>query len=135
MGINHKYFGYKAYYKSSVNSIDIPNYINTFVLNNGINHIVLTYSSLTLPNQLKVISEESFARTSAELVVIPQTVEIIEADAFSDSSVRVVVFEGTSCIIAEDAFSGCMNVRFVCDPDSIIANWAYNNSIPVISTN
>ena len=62
---------------------------------------------LILPNNLKMIEDQAFQNTVAEMVILPDGVSYIGAKAFSDSEVlRAVLLPDGNIDIAADAFEG-----------------------------
>ena len=68
-------------------------------------------ASVTLPDGMEVIEEESFAEVEAlGVIVVPDTVKSIESRAFADSGLTEILLPASLESIAEDAFEGLTDV-------------------------
>ena len=68
-------------------------------------------ASVTLPDGMEVIEEESFAEVeNLGVLIVPDTVKTIEARAFADSGLTEITLPASLESIAEDAFDGLTDV-------------------------
>ena len=90
---------------------------------------------ITLPNELKVIEEESFYGTkSIEKVIIPDGTTFIGSRAFADSSIKEIVIPDSVESIEEDAFEGCNNLMVVANSGTYAYRWAEKHGFNIIPT-
>lgn len=90
---------------------------------------------ITLPNELKVIEEESFYGTkSIEKVIIPDGTTFIGSRAFADSSIKEIVIPDSVESIEEDAFDGCNNLMVVANSGTYAYRWAEKHGFIIIPT-
>ena len=86
---------------------------------------------LTLPEDLKTISEEAFyGDSSLDEVVLPEGIERIESRAFANTSVKKVYFPDSLNYIAPDAFSGSTQVTGWGNAGTYAADYCQRRNIP-----
>ena len=81
-----------------------------------------------LPEDLKIIGEEAFARSSFTELQLPAGVEEIHSRAFAESTLTAVNLPSSLTYIADDAFDGTEAVLVV-EEGSFAQDWAREHNV------
>ena len=110
--------------------------MSIFHIKNNILESCICNNSVTIPDGVRVISENVFKNSIIESITFPNTIEYINKDAFSGCIyLTSVIFPPSLKTIGENAFKGC-NLKYIhfseCKNLISIGNNAFYN-IPTIS--
>ena len=82
----------------------------------------------TLPSSLSVISEEAFAGTALESVLLPDSVIIIEEHSFDNTPALTSIYIPEETLyIADEAFGSNSQVMIFSAPGSYAGDWAHTH--------
>ncbi|MBO2516521.1 MAG: hypothetical protein CW338_04475 [Clostridiales bacterium] len=100
----------------------------------GVSHactlIVHSVSVVTVPENVTVISAETFLGTGAGEVYLPDGVTAIGSKAFAGcTGLRLIHIPRSVTVIAEDAFDGCDSLNIICAAGSAAQTFANAHGI------
>ena len=86
-------------------------------------------SSVTIPDNVKIIGNGAFSNTSLTEIVIPNSVKSIGNNAFSKTNLKEIVIPDSVTSIGESAFENCTEITSLIIPRSVktIDCWAFRN--------
>lgn len=120
MFVNHKYFGFEGYKGSNVETVDIPDEIQT--IGSGCFYNCSSLTSVTTPSSLKYIGSGAFCNCSSLTSInTPSSLIYIGSTAFYKcSSLSSYDMSDTSIkYIGSSAFEGCSSLLSMTIPETV----------------
>ena len=104
--------------------IDNPSFksIDNVLIAKESNTVVLAAKNSSIPSDVKIIGEYSYAGSKLKKIIIPSNVKLIEAAAFLNSDMEELVVSEGVLEMMSSAFSGCHNLKTVYLSHSLIKN-------------
>lgn len=128
-GISMRSIGDRAFYKSKIISVNIPE----SVLNISTNAFLRSYNLriVRLPQSIKFINYSAFAYcTALEEISIPEGCLLIRSKAFYQCKrLRKIIIEGMDTYLEENAFQDCSEIEINCKSGSFAEKYAINHGI------
>ena len=87
-------------------------------------------NTMTLPSGTRIVEEEAFYGTAANVIVLPEGAEKISASAFAGCrNLKSIVIPDSMLVIADQIFDEDLDVQIICYKGTTAERWALKHGV------